>query len=172
MTRWKSILLVLLAVFPLAATTLEQLSLDQMVQRSTAIVRGKVLDSSSRLFGRVICTVYRVQVTENLKGTSPTVVEVAVPGGTHQGLRLTMPGTPKPVAGVEYVFFLWQGTTGTNVILGLSQGLFDIVKGTNGQTVLVRGATGADFVDSQGHTVEDNGMQVTLRELTQKLGAK
>jgi len=172
MTRLRSILVVWLAALPLMATTLEQLSVDQMVQRSTAIVRGKVLDSSSRMFGRVICTVYRVQVTERLKGSTPTIVEVAVPGGTHQGLRLTFPGTPKPAPGTEYVFFLWQGTTGTNVILGLSQGLFDIVKSANGDVILSRGATSADFVDGKGLPVTDHGMRISMRELAQKLGAK
>lgn len=172
MTLLKSILLAALAILPAAATTLEKLSVDQMVQRSTAIVRGKVLDSSAGMRGRVIYTFYRVQVAEKLKGDAPLVVEVAVPGGSFNGMRLTFPGAPKPASGVEYVFFLWKGPSGANHILGLSQGLFDLKRGPNGEILLSRGPVDAEFVDALGKPVQDQGIRISLRELSAKVESK
>jgi hypothetical protein len=171
-TRLKSILLVLAALLPASATTLEKLSVDQLVQRSTAIVRGRVLDSSAGMKGRVIYTFYKVQVTDTLKGTAGKYIEVAVPGGAYNGLRQTIPGAPKPATGTDYVFFLWQGPSGTNHILGLSQGLFDVKIGADGQVILLRGTTDAQFVDAHGQPVEDTGVRVTLRSLSSKVAAQ
>jgi hypothetical protein len=171
-TPLKSILLAMLAIIPAAATTLEKLSVDQMVQRSTAIVRGKVLDSTSGMRGRVIYTFYRVQVEERIKGDAAQVLEVAVPGGAYSGMRLTFPGAPRPVAGVEYVFFLWKGPSGANHILGLSQGLFDLKRGPNGEILLSRGPVDAEFVDALGKPVQDQGIRISLSDLSAKVGSK
>ncbi|MGH8323719.1 MAG: hypothetical protein ACRETD_07990, partial [Steroidobacteraceae bacterium] len=55
-----------LTVSPLLvrATTLQQLSLDDMIQKSTAIVRARVTGTYTAARGRIIYTHYTVQVTE------------------------------------------------------------------------------------------------------------
>jgi hypothetical protein len=170
-TRLNIILLALLATLPVAATTLEKMSVDQMVERSSAILRGKVVDTHSGMRGRVIYTFYKVQVAEKLKGEAPATLEVAVPGGSYNGLRQTFPGAPRPASGTEYVFFLWQGPSGTNHILGLSQGLFDLQRVSNGDIVLSRGPVDAEFVDAKGTPVSDQGIRISLRDLSAKVGA-
>ena len=50
-------------VLPLPGATLERLSLDDMIARSTTIVRGKVTASWAAFTGSVIYTHYQVQVS-------------------------------------------------------------------------------------------------------------
>ena len=74
------------------ATTLQQLPIPEMAQKSTAIVRAKVLDSSAVRKGEDVYTVYRVEVAESWKHaagsrTSPRTMEVAIPGGVAGGIR-------------------------------------------------------------------------------------
>lgn len=152
-----------------SATTLEQLSLDDMLKKSTSVVRGQVVSSAPLQRGTVIYTSYRLQVTERLKGDGAAVVEVAVPGGRFGQLRQTIPGAPVLEAGKEYVVFIWTGPSGTNHILGLSQGLFDVRKGANGELILQRTASDARMLDRQGREVEDQDVTISFRTLRQKL---
>ena len=84
-------------VLPLQCATLERLSLDDMITRSTTIVRGKVTASWAAFTGSVIYTHYQIQVSEQFKGASQNSVEVMTPGGTVKGLHLEFRG----VAGAE-----------------------------------------------------------------------
>ena len=54
---WLAVLLVV-GIRPLPCATLEQLTLDDMIAQSTAIVRGTVVDSWAALTGSVIYTHY------------------------------------------------------------------------------------------------------------------
>src|SRR5689334_17355761 len=74
---------------PLQCATLERLSLDDMIVKSTSIVRGKVGQSRVVASGPVIYTYYTIQVSERFKGAQGTALEVAVPGGEINGLRQT-----------------------------------------------------------------------------------
>ena len=53
-----------------AATTLQQLSTDDMIRQSTAIVRVQVTGSAPMLRGRNIYTQYQFTVLETLKTTA------------------------------------------------------------------------------------------------------
>ena len=66
---------------PLECATLQRLSLDDMITRSTSIVRGKVTASWAAFTGSVIYTHYQIQVGEQFKGASRNSVEVMIPGG-------------------------------------------------------------------------------------------
>ena len=57
-------------VLPLDCATLERLSLDDMITRSTTIVRGKVTASWAAFTGSVIYTHYQIQVSEQFKGAA------------------------------------------------------------------------------------------------------
>ena len=69
---------------PAGATTLQRLTLDEMAQKSTAIVRAKVTGSSEIIRGGEIFTTYKFDVLQTLK-SGPGVREVAVPGGVAGG---------------------------------------------------------------------------------------
>lgn len=156
-------------VLPLGATTLEQLSIDQMIEKSSLIVRGKVSESHAVRRGSMIYTVYRVDVAEQLKGTRASSVEVLVPGGTLDGMRQSFAGTPVLKSGSEYAVFVWTGGSGVNYIIGLSQGLFDIEKSADGQLQLKRGALDTHTLDSRGREVVSRPVSVTWSRLKSKV---
>ena len=119
-----SALVLTFCMSPLQSATLERLSLDDMIAKSTVIVRGKVTSAYAAASGPIIYTNYTVQVSERLKGQAGSSVEVSVPGGAANGLRQTFSGAPTLNAGEEFVFFLFTGRDGRTAIIGLTQGLF------------------------------------------------
>jgi hypothetical protein len=168
----RAIPVLLLAGLSLLGTTLEQLSLDDLVKRSTSIVRGKVVSSAPMQRGSVIYTSYRVQVSDRLKGDTGPTVDVAVPGGRSGQLRQTIPGAPSVEAGKDYVIFIWKGPSGTNHIVGLSQGLFDVQRGANGDLVLKRSAADARMLNAQGHEVQDQAVTIGWKALQRKVAGQ
>jgi len=125
---------------PTHAATLEKLSWDDLIGKSTAIVRGRVAGSSTAYRGSVIYTTYRIAVSDQLKGTAKGTVQVMVPGGTLAGVRQSVSGAPLLVAGSEYVLFLWMARSGATFVMGLTQGVFDLVQNTNGDLMANRKA--------------------------------
>lgn len=158
--------LVLAAAF-CGATTLEKLTVEQMAQKATAVVRARATVSSTVQRGPVIYTVYRLQVSEVLKGALPAA-EVYVPGGAYGRYRQSIAGSPVLAPGVEYVLFLWASPRGLVQVIGLSQGVFEIRPGA-GQSLLVRGKVEAEFVDRTGRAVEDNGVRLSLESLREAI---
>jgi hypothetical protein len=84
-----------------AAATLQQLSMDQIAQSATAIVRAHITGSSASFTGSTIYTHYKLQISETWKG-SPGA-EVMLPGGVAGGYRQSFPGVPTLQTGAEYV---------------------------------------------------------------------
>jgi hypothetical protein len=149
------------------ATTLQQLSVEEMTAKSTAIVRGKLSGSStSALRGSVIYTVYTVQVTSWIKGSGSSTVNVYVPGGTHNGYRQSIAGSPALETSTDYVMFLWTSPRGVTQLIGLSQGLYQVKTSSTGETVLVRGPVTTEMVDGTGRMVADAGSRLSLSSLT------
>ncbi len=173
MRRCVSVLMLALAAAAAWATTLEKLSVEEMVQQSTAIVRGRATAAGSVQRGSMIYTVYRLQVSEVLKGAA--AAEVYVPGGTYGRYRQSIAGSPVLEPGVEYVLFLWASPRGLVQVIGLSQGVFQLKTAAEGGEVLFRSKIEAEFVDRQGRAVEDSGVKLSLaglRELISKLTAR
>jgi hypothetical protein len=151
-----------------SATTLQQLSLDEMSRQSTAIVRARMLDSHAALHNGDVYTVYRFTAVETLKaaGSQPLVREVAVPGGVAGGIRQAVEGAPTLQPGAEYVLFLWTSRSGLTQIMGLSQGLFRLRPGSAGEDATVRrAATGERMLDAAGRLVRDNELVLRWSEL-------
>ncbi len=154
------------------SATLQQLSLDDMIAQSTAIVRGKVSGSYAAARGPLIYTYYTVQVSETLKGAPQTSVTVAVPGGTANHLRQTVPGAPEFHGGDEFVFFLWTGKSGLTQVIGLTQGLFKLSPGQASDPVATRTASGELMLDrSSGRPVKDRTLVMNLSELRSRIAA-
>jgi len=171
-TRSFRLALLAAALLPVTATTLGRASIDQLIEKSTSVVRVKVLDSRGGLVNRMIYTLYRVQVENRWKGTGNPVIEVAMPGGAWNGLQWNVPGTPRLDQGAEYVIFVWTSPNAVNYSVGLAQGVLRVTTDANGQTILVRGRTDAQMVDANGQPVQDYGFKITLTDLLAKLGVK
>src|ERR1700736_3721117 len=103
------LMLILSIIAPAGATTLERLTLDDMAQKSTAIVRARVTGSHAGTRGTNIYTYFELQVIESWKSaektSGPTTTEVAVPGGAFDGVRQSVTGAPELKPGQEYVLF-------------------------------------------------------------------
>ena len=147
----------------LEATTLEQLSMDEMIQKSTGIVRAKVVSSYAAVRGGDVYTYYRLEVTESWKGPRPA--EVAVPGGVLKGVRQSIAGVPYLTPGEDYLLFLWTGKSGLTQVIGMSQGVFGVKVDASGNPVVTRAASMASMVDHDDRPVKDNGVSLRLSEL-------
>lgn len=181
MARWvlsrkrASLLLWLVLTFciaPLQCATLERLSLDDMIQRSTTIVRAKVTGSYAGFTGSVIYTHYKLQVSETYKGNGQGAVEVAVPGGVANNFRQVFAGAPEFNTGDEYVFFLWTGKSGITQVIGLTQGLFAVSAGAASDPVTTRAASRELMLEpGTARQVKDQTLVMKLSDLRARIAS-
>ena len=163
-------LLAILAV-PSAAATLEQMSLDDIVRESTAIVRGRAAESHGVRSGALIFTVTRFEVAEQWKGQPSAQIDIWLPGGQVGSLSQTFGGVPRLPAGQDFVAFLWTGPSGRTQVIGLSQGLFSIEK-RGAEAVAIRKAS-ADLMlqPDSFRPVQSAAIELPLGELKAQVEA-
>ena len=151
------------------ATTLEQLTLDDMAQKSTAIVRARVTGSHAVTRGADIYTYFQLQVLETWKSSGQASTEVAVPGGVVDGIRQSVSGAPELKPGQEYVLFLWTSRSGLTQVIGLSQGVFKVSEegseGGSGVAVVQRPAASELMLNRSGLPVDDHAVSMQLQDL-------
>jgi hypothetical protein len=154
------------ALATLHGTTLERLPLGEMTQKSTAIVRAKVVGVSGVLRGADIYTIYRIEIVESWKA-SPKLepIQVAVPGGVAGGWRQMVAGAPSLHVGEQYVMFLWTSPSGLTQLIGLTQGLFSVQQSGAGDATALRAAAGELMLDASGHPVRDEAVSMKLSDL-------
>ena len=144
-----------------SAATLQQISLDQMTQSATAIVRARVTGSTASFTGSTIYTHYKLQVTETWKGFP--AAELMLPGGTANGYKQSVPGVPQLQTGTEYVMFLWtSSSTGITHLVGLTQGLYNVSQQTDGSVLASRPRIGETMLDASGAKVNDQAVSMSL----------
>jgi hypothetical protein len=160
--------LMLASLTGLHASTLLQLSLNDMIQQSTAIVRGTAQFAYVSQKGSVIYTHYTVQVTSRLKGAPAATVDLAVMGGAINGARQMIAGAPELVSGQDYILFLWTSKSGITQIIGLSQGLFRVTA-ASGQPMVTRSAATELMLNASGQVVTDSDFQMPLSSLQARI---
>lgn len=153
----------------LHASTLQQLSLDDMIRQSTAIVRGKTQLGYSAFRGPLIYTHYTLQVTEILKGSPGKQLDMVVPGGVSNARRQSFAGAPTLSNGQDYVLFLWTSKTGLTQVIGLSQGLFRVTTNASGQLMVMRSASTELMLNAAGQPVQDSDFQMLLTDLRARI---
>ena len=172
MIRARTFALALLVLVPAFATTVIRASLDDLIGKSTSIVRGRVISSSTATHGPLVYTHYKIQVTERWKGASGDQVDVQVPGGSHDGMQQNIAGAPRLSSGAEYVFFLWTGPSGANHLLGLSQGVLDITKDAEGNLIVTREPGDALALDSMtGRISSPDPVSMKLSDLSSRVAS-
>jgi hypothetical protein len=168
MSKFIGLIVTLWACGNAAAATLQQLTLDQMTQSATAIVRAHVTGSAASFTGSTIYTHYKLQTTETYKGF-PTA-EVLLPGGVAAGYRQSFPGVPALQTGTEYVFFLWtSSSTGITHLVGLTQGIFNVAQLSNGTLQVNRPGIGENMLDASGHPAQQPAIQMALSDLKTRI---
>ena len=157
---------------PLSGVTMQQLSMDDLAVKSTAIVRGHVVDSYTALAGPTVYTHYRVAITETLKGATGSTVDVALPGGTASGIRQSFPGVPQLGVGSDYVLYLWTSpASGITMPTGFSQGIFSVTGNATADLVISRSASSELMLDAKGHPVRDRAVSMRLADMRSQVAA-
>lgn len=153
-----------------SAATLQQLSMSQLTQNATAIVRARVTASSASFTGSTIYTHYKLQVSETWKGQP--AAEVLLPGGVAGGYRQSFPGVPSLSVGSEYVLYLWKSPkTGITHLVGLSQGIFNVTQQPDGTLQASRSRIGETMLDGNGRQVVDHAIQMKLADMKSQVTA-
>lgn len=169
MRRFAIALLLIAGIEPLGAATLERLSLDDMIEQATSIVRGRIAGSWTAPAGNVIYTHYRMQVAERWKGPQRTEVEFVVPGGAYNGVRQVCSGAPQLIEGQEYVLFLWTSrSTGRTQIIGFTQGVFTVPAGS-AETAVRTPSSELMFERGTGRIVQDERIEMRMRDLSSRI---
>lgn len=151
------------------ATTLQQLSMDDMIRKSTLIVRGAVQHTYASNRGGIIYTHFNVLVTEQWKGGKATQLDFAVPGGSINGMHQSFAGAPTFTDGKQYVLFLWTSRSGLTQVIGLSQGLFVVVPDGSADPMVSRPAILDHMLDANGRDANDSGVQMRLSEMRNRV---
>jgi hypothetical protein len=163
-------ILLLAGLATLDAATLERLTIDEIAQQATAVVRGRVGEARAVRFGALVYTLHRFEAEEQWKGAAVAGLEVAVPGGTYEGVTYSFGGTPELKAGEEYLLFLWTGPSGRTQIVGLSQGVFRVVRRSDSVIVTRTQAENSVFAGEDG-AGSSQALQTTLDQLRAQVRA-
>jgi hypothetical protein len=164
--------IMVIALLPARSATLEQLTLSDMITKSTAIVRGQISSSSTAYTGSVIYTHFKFNVAQQWKGSPQSTFDVMVPGGVLNGIRQTYPGAPQLVAGPQYILFLWTSSAGLTYTLGFTQGVFNVVQNPSGQTSAVQVNTTETVLDPiTGRPVSFQPISMSLSQFVSQITA-
>ncbi len=134
-----------------SATTMLQLSFEDLVADSALVVVGEAIDSrvvESATEGRMTITSFKV--TDAVVGSAGSVVQVATPGGIFKSgkflLRESTADTPLFALGSEHMLFLNAGPANAFAVVGVNQGAAAVFEGKEGRAVMLPGAEGAEKV--------------------------
>ena len=146
------VVVALVATVPAVATTVMQMNLEEMVQRSAQIYRGTVLSATEGTVaaggGQLPVVTYRLQVEESFRGDIPVVkgmriAEIQMIGKSKPVRSGTLvrasvlPRMPELAVGRTYVVFTTQPSAiGLSAIVGLGQGAFRIDQAGKDETAV------------------------------------
>lgn len=122
------LLLCLALVAPISATTVAPLSFEQLVNESSTVVYGRVVDVRSQWTEdrRFIESVVSIEILRGMKGGLHETVSFIVPGGQIGRYLNVIPGAPVFVPGDTAVFFLTARGPRLPVTTGLTQGVYRV----------------------------------------------
>jgi hypothetical protein len=142
---------------PLTSPVASVMSMEQMAQVATLIVRGECTGTQSQWAGRNLYTLTTVSVTESFKGDPPVNLTIAVPGGIDSNRRfpiaMTYAGAPQFALGEEVIVFLDDTQSeipNSYAVTGFSQGKFSVNQASNGEKVVMRDMTKATVPRGSG----------------------
>jgi hypothetical protein len=133
-----------LTVGSLEATVLIPADLGDLAREAGTIARGVVVAVEPRWLEdrRAIETIVTLQTEVYLKGSLGPLVQFRVPGGRMGRFRSVTIGAPAFEAGQRVVVFLNGAGPRLPDIVGLSQGVFRLSRGTNAWTVAPQSLAG------------------------------
>jgi hypothetical protein len=115
-----------------SATTLVRMSLDQLAQASTEIIRGHVVSQQTlwNLEHTRIYTYTTLTLEQTYKGNPPSYVVVQQPGGKIGNVHVFVAGTIQFHAQAGYVLFLERSAADPSkfLLVGMTQGAYRIYR--------------------------------------------
>jgi hypothetical protein len=147
--------LIILTSVPARSTTLVRMSLDQLSQAASVIVRGRVVGQETQWNAERtrIYTLTTLEVEEAVKGSPGSTVVIQQPGGTIGNIHVFVPGTIPFRAQTEYVLFLEPAAKASRyMVVGMGQGSFLVVRSGQGKqrvafpTGMLRLGQGQEFM--------------------------
>jgi hypothetical protein len=139
------------------ATISRWLSLEELAAHCDLVVRGRIESVRVEWSGdptdgpRFPVTIAVLAVSETMFGREPAgrAVEVRQPGGSIDGIIFDYGGRPRFAVGEEAVMFLRPGPGSSFLIVGMAQGMLQVVEAADSRgPELVRDLGGMVFVDS------------------------
>lgn len=125
---------------PAHATSLAQLSLDQMTDAADFVVRGTVSDvwTEQDANGR-IWTKAAIVVSASLKNTPPSDLVVEAPGGVYAGTTLEVDLAPRYSVGEDVLLFVSEKSAGRYGTVAMYAGKYTVRPNpADGSEMLVR----------------------------------
>lgn len=141
-----------LAFTPVAAeaTIARAVKFDEKVEKSAAIVLGKVVAQQSQWDANKerILTYSTFQVEETMKGAPAQQITIVTPGGTVGDIAQDFVGVPRFHEGDEHVVFVRNTRVGPTVAF-FDQGAYRVDRDSRGDRIVRPLVTSAVLVDSQ-----------------------
>jgi hypothetical protein len=136
---WLFFFLSVLLSVPSRATTIIPADLGELSRDARAIVRGRIaaLDTQWTEDRGTIETIVTLEVEQYLKGALGPTLRFRVPGGDLGRFRSIVVGAPEFVVDEHVVVFLGARGPSVPYVLGLSQGVFRVVRAVNNTGWLV-----------------------------------
>lgn len=157
-----------------AATTVVPMSVERLTQASSRVVVGQAEDSWTEWNPQhtIIYTKTRFRVTDTLKGEAATTIVVKQLGGRAAHYEQKVDGVRPLNRGESAVLFVHpsQSNDGTEVITGLMQGNFRLMRSKTGELIVNNGVSDVKRYDPTSQVVtEFSGARMTLQQLVSKV---
>lgn len=121
------------------ATSLQPLSLDDVVEASTMVVVGEAVSARTERTDQGVFTYTEFQVSDAVVGATDGRVTITTLGGRYKSgkfkLAETWPGSPMLVNGSRMMLFLQDSAVGNFEIVGFSQGALPVSDSSQGEVV-------------------------------------
>ena len=119
---------VMVAISPARATTMVSMSMEQLTQASSDIVRARVVNQVSgwNATHTQIVTITTFEVSQTLKGNAPSTVQVRQLGGTVGNMTDPFMGDVAFRPQGEYILFLEPAGGSNYHVVGMSQGAYPV----------------------------------------------
>ncbi len=131
------------------ATTLAQMDLTTLAQKSHRVVRAHPVSKRVEWRNSHLWTIYTFLVEEDLLHSGSQTIEVEQPGGSLDGYTTVVSGVKNYQEGDQEVLFLWQGEKSFQV-LGYSLGSLSLIQSGSGEW-LVSGTMEPSEVTSESN---------------------
>lgn len=129
---------------PLGATTLVRYDLEGLTRNAASVFVGTCKEVRAELIDGKPYTCFLFTVGEVVKGQAQSELEVRLPGGEQQGVRVHLAGMPRFAPGEEVVLFLTEADPeGRAWPVGLGQGKFRIERPAAAKARVFQQAGGA-----------------------------